>query len=325
MGRAQFIVPYDEYKLRSENNDRHVDEEYDLIGKPHVPTDTEKQQVHEQVVELLTAPDSQQFLMQAINTSGERYEVYPQKFLGATWDELGHLQLASEEGSTGYSPSVGFFQDYVINNGLGLLLMHYLAQACAGSTRRLITDRTAAYNSLNQALAASVVENATAPIELERVVTRSVTIVDPSCISLEKLTALRRAEAGAQGHHLRKMRHKYLEMIDRFAARLNNAAEVNVAEIERQQEQEMKDNLAELKYALKVTATDALHEKEIFIAMVAFAGMAVTPIAIPAGITSIIALNKTRLKHKEARRNAMTDHAMSWLLQASQHGRITAY
>ena len=61
----QFIVPYAGFKLRSENNDRLVDEAYDLIGKPHVPSETEKKQVHEQVIELLTAPDCQQLLMQA--------------------------------------------------------------------------------------------------------------------------------------------------------------------------------------------------------------------------------------------------------------------
>lgn len=321
----QFIVPHDEFSLRSEANDPLIDEAYELIGCPHTPSDIEKLLVHEQIEELLSEPGSQEFLSAPDRTLTGRYEIYPQKLLHDTWAILQQRGLTERSGRDEFLMSLGSFEDYVTSHKLGLMLMLYLAQACAGETRRLITDRTSAYNSLNQALAASVAEDLPAASEYERIVTRSVKMVDPGLINLETLIALRRAEAGSQGHHLRKMRHSYLKMIDDFAAQLNKAAEVDIPEIERQQEQKMKDNLAELKDALKIAATDVLHEKELLIAMVAAAGMAVTPITIPAGITSIIVLNKTRLKYKQARRKAMTDHAMSWLLHASQQGHVTTY
>ena len=321
----QFIVPHEEFKLRSETNDRLVDEAYDLIGKAHVPTFTEKQQVHEQVEEILTTPNSQQFLTQRDDTLAGQYEIYPQKLLEETWHMLHQSELAEQNGSTVYFPSFGLFQDMVTSQKIGLLLMLYLAQACGGATRRLITDRTSSYTTLNQALAATTPDNQAAIGDCERIVTRSIKIVDVNRISLENLIKLRKAESESDGHHLRKMRHKYLAMIDQFSVELTNAAEVDMPELERRQDQDMKDNLAELRDALKMAASDAIHEKEVFVAMVAAAGMTVAPITIPAGITSIIALNKTRLKYKEARRKAMTEHAMSWLFQAAHHGQFTAY
>ena len=115
----QFIVPYHEFKLRSESNDPLVDEAHELIGKPHVPTESEKKQVHEQVVELLTAQDSQLFLMQTVNASGEQDEIYPQKIAGEAWKELANDQLMTKDESIGYSSGVGFFHDYVLSNRLG--------------------------------------------------------------------------------------------------------------------------------------------------------------------------------------------------------------
>jgi hypothetical protein len=321
----RFIVPYTDFLFRSESNAPLVDEAYERMGSSHTPSDIEERLVHDQIEEWMFLPGSHEFLSASDETLPGRYEIYPQKLLHETWAILQQRGLTERSGRDEFLMGLGSFEDYVTSHKLGLMLMLYLAQACAGETRRLITDRTSAYNSLNQALAASVAEDSHASSEYDRIVTRSLKVVDPSRINLETLIALRRTEVGSQGHHLRKMRHSYLKMIDDFAAQLNQAAEVDIPEIERQQEQRMKDNLVELKDALKVAANDLLHEKELFIAMVAAAGMAVTPIAIPAGITSIIALNKTRLKYKQARRKAMTDHAMSWLLHASQQGHVTTY
>lgn len=87
----------------------------------------------------------------------------------------------------------------------------------------------------------------------------------------------------------------------------------------------MKDNLAELKNAPKIAAMDVLHKRELFIAMVTAAGMAVTSITFLAGIISIIVLNNTRLDYKQARREAMDKHAMSWLVQATKPNKFKIY
>ena len=301
----QFIIPHEEFKWRPENENKLVSEAYDLIGNPHVPTDAEKRQVHEQVEEILTVPGSHQWLTQPDDSLVEyRYEIYPQKLLHETWDLLEQSGLVKQNGSPGYFPSYGQFEDIVTSYKLGLLLMLYLAQACAGTTRRLITDRVSAYSALNEALAVTTNPGQNAPQSHLRIVTRSLKIIDADKIGLDKLIALRRSENGSDGHRLRKMRHKYLAMIDQFALELTNAADADVDEIQRQHEQSMKDDLAELRDELKFARTDALHEKEIFVAMVAAAGMSVAPIAVPAGIVSIITLNRTRLKYKRHARRS---------------------
>ncbi len=217
------------------------------------------------------------------------------------------------------------FQDIVTSQKIGLLVMLYLAQACAGTTRRLITDQTNSYHSLNQSLSSTFEHETSASSDLERIVTRSLKVLDADQLSFEQLLRLRDAEEKSGGHHFRAARHNYLKLIDKYAEQLKTANETDIPEIERLQNQEMKDDVAAMKEAMKIAANEVLFEKEIYVAMFAVAGMLVTPMALPLGIPAIVALNKTRLDYKQARREAMDKHAMSWLVQATKPNKFKIY
>jgi hypothetical protein len=327
--QLEFIVPYDGFELseprpnQPKADDEHVGTAYKLIARPHVPSDDEKRLVHEQVEELLTSPNGAKFCARKDDTLPGNYEIYPQKLLADTWEILKSAGLVNESGTTGSFPGYGQFQDMVTSKKLGLLLMLYLAQACGGDTRRLITDRSGAYNSLNQALATNVAEvKPPRGNDHERIVTRALRVIDPESISLERLVELRTQEVENNDRRLRTLRRKFLGMADQFAVELVAAKQSDISEIERQQDEQMADDLDELKDALKMRASEVLHKKTVWVSMLAAAGAVVAPIAAPAGIFSILELNETRLKYKAARRKAMEDHAMSWLFEASQRGPV---
>jgi hypothetical protein len=323
--RLEVIVPDDWLPLTSSIDDPHTNDILERFCVKRVPSSKEKEHVHEQVEELLLNTKTYEYLTSPDQTLSGRYEFYPQKLLDKTWFLLEEFKLASQDGTEGYFPGFGAFQDIVTSQKMGLLIMLYLAQACAGTTRRLVTDQISSYQALNKSLSSTFEQETCESSDLERIVTRSLKVLDADQLSFEQLLRLREAEERPGGHKFRAARHNYLKLIDKYAEQLKTASETDLPEIERLQNQEMKDDIDAMKEAMKIAANNVLFEKEIYVAMFAVAGMLVSPIGLPLGIPAIVALNKTRLDYKQARREAMDKHAMSWLVQATKANKFTTF
>jgi hypothetical protein len=228
--RLEYITP-DAYS-RAWYDDAELDEAVTSFTDPHVPSQEEKQLADEAVVELLSHPLPDWFYLRQDQIPDElRYSIYPQKFLPQTWDTLQQRGLARPLGD-GYDTTAA----------LGLTMMSILADCCAGTQKRLVTDETVSYSVLDRYLATiGGAELGRFDDKSERLVTISLKVMDFKDVKLARLVELRQKEKTASGAHLTALRHGYLQKIEEYADRLNQAkSESDVEELKRVFEQEMR-------------------------------------------------------------------------------------
>lgn len=305
--RLEFITPFPDWSQHAE--DGSTQEALELIARPHVPNQEEQRLAHQGILELATSQLPKDFLLEQSDPN-TRYRIYPQKFLPESWDALRETKLAE--------PYRGRFDEWAMSSSVGLAMMSILAEACAGAELRTVTDEVPAFRVLAKSVAG--LHGGTFGAvgdDVERLVTISLRIIDPSRISLERLVDFRKREQATAGASIRLLRHNYLEKIDSFVARLASLRdhEGSRQEIERQFEQMMRDDLDHLTEALKVKRTDAVLSKEVGVAVVAAVGMSLPPLTVPAALLSIGALVQKARNYRAERKAALEKHAMAWLLE----------
>lgn len=307
--KLECIVPSEESYSSGLNQNIELEQASEIILTGYVPTDNDKNRAHQAILELATSELPQEFLLESARIKNP-YLVYPQKFLQETWDALADTRLAEQR-------KASHFEDWAMSHALGLTIMSILANSCAGSEKRTVTDRVESYRKLIQTSAGlhSGYLGQQVGDEHERLVTISLQVIDPRGISFDKLVSYRKNEGVAT----RELRHSYLKKIDEFAARLVSSEfhEASRQEIERQFKLEMSDNLSNFKEALKINAADTLLSKEVGIGMVAAVGVATSPLTVPAAILGVGALLKKAKNFRADRKAAMEKHAMSWLFELS--------
>ena len=238
--KIEFIAP-DEGMLAWHSNPEAA-EACELITTPHVPSEEDKQLANDAILELVTSELPSDFLFEETDPEN-RFSIYPQKFLPETWDALRQTKLA---GPTEY----GEFDEWAMSNALGLSMMSILAESCAGTEKRTITNLIDSYKLLNQSIAGlhsgsfGEVGN-----EVERLITISIKIIDPSKLGFRELLEFRKTEERSQSTDYRELRHNFLKKMDSFATRLVTAGNHKGSqdEIEREFEQEMSDDLENLR------------------------------------------------------------------------------
>jgi hypothetical protein len=107
----------------------------------------------------------------------------------------------------------------------------------------------------------------------ERLVPISLKVVDVSDLEINRLLDFReREQKSSSGYQLRELRHKYIDSLGDFAQRLAEVTSpADHQEIERQFEQDMKDDMAALKDELKLANKETFLSKEILTVGVASA------------------------------------------------------
>lgn len=316
----EFIVPWSEYDLKSKDNDKTVDEALELIGIPKEPNWDEQQEVHKLVKELADSELPKDFLLEDIPTedipTDDKYLIYPQKFLPKTWEILSNAELAIPD-------SQGFYEDWVLSKNLGLTMMSILADVCAGTQKRTVTDRTHAYKLLSQSISqlhggefGKVNEN------FEKLVTVTLDVVDPNQFSLSELIALRKREAKEAGDSLKQLRHNYLDTVDTASKEMAACtSKSDLDEVLRVFREKMQTDVGNLRDALKLRRDNVILSKEVGVGLLAVAGMALTPWTLPSGLLAIGALVRQSKNYKADRRSIMKDHAMSWVFELSQQNK----
>jgi hypothetical protein len=128
--RLLVIVPFADFKPHYDSPESR--KSFELIGKCHSPSDSEKKQAHDLVEDFATRPLPDAFSYFSVQDPNEIYEVYPQKLLPETWRILQQAGLAG-------APLAD--ADYPTTGPTGLSLMSLLADCCAGDTLVRVTDR----------------------------------------------------------------------------------------------------------------------------------------------------------------------------------------
>ncbi len=310
----EFIVPFEGYGLRHE--DRDIQEGLEIIGRERCPNFADKKRTHAVIEEFATRslPDSFYYRGSALN-SVYSYGMWHQKLLPETWDMLQEVSLVGRKDCSSH---------FKLQDSTGLALMSILADNCAGTTMARVTDRGIAYASLTNMLVDSSIK---APDEFDVVIPLTLHAIRTSDLSLRKLIDFRRREAKENGYSIRDLRHRY---VDRLERQVKALSEITLAsdrvELNRQFEQEMKDDLLHLKDQLRSAKSEVIFSKEMVVTAVAAAGAfyAATKgatIDIPGAVSvagasvTLGGLFATRSKYATSRAATLQKHPMSYLYE----------
>jgi hypothetical protein len=315
----EFIVPHAGFKPHYQN--RTIARAMELIGLPHPPNQEEKSETHTRIEELLRRRLPPQVYYRRHKDFHNQYEIYPEKFLPETWELLLSNRMSGRLMRN---------LDYPMSEPGGLIIMSILADSCAGSTRSRITDRTDAYATLAGFLGdvahAPPVDRSEAYAAL---VPLSIEVLDAPKMSLKSLIELREREAKESGHTLRDLRHRYVDSLETYVARLTQekVRKADAKEIQRQFADDMKIDFKKLKDELGFAGRSNLFSKEILITALAVGGSVASwafdfPIHFPGemllgGIpVTIWGLLRAGNKYFGARRAVLEKHPMAYLYEA---------
>lgn len=311
--QLETIVPWQSYK--PEYADPDVAQAMEIIGCPRTPSAVEKRAVHKLVEDLLDGDVPETFRYSP--ESGERdytYEMWPQKLLGETWDLLRERGLTDRHLSN---------HDYPMSQAAGLTIMAVLADHLAGQTRTRITDRQLAYATI--ANAPMIAGDAHEPMRVVPLTFKGIAV---DRIPLDRLIDFRYREAKESGSGYRKLRHAYLDAVEKQVAKIASVHpnSPDRRELDRAFEQEMDDDLRDLKRELGFAKRDAWLSKDVLTFTIAGGGLlaaAANPSLFPvpevltgAGAVALIGgVLGTGNKLAKARYEVLRKHPMAYLYE----------
>lgn len=313
--RLEYIVPFDGYQ--SWYQDPLMAKAIQLIGVPRVVTADEKKQIHGLVQEMLGHGVPAAFKYSP-RDGKIPYEIYPEKIAEDTYELLRAHGLTSGRLDN---------YDYPMERAAGLGLMTIIADVLGGQTRARITDQPDAYSVMAN-IAVLSKENIQFSETYERVVPITMSLVDAD-LTIEDLIELRRRERDErEGAQLRKLRHNYLATIEKHikeVVALKN--EKDRQDIDDVFKQKMKDDLTDLRDALKLGAAKAATTKDVIALAIAGAGMlayATGNVPMPevisggGGAALLGGLLNTHFTFAQSRRDILAKHPMAYLYEAGK-------
>lgn len=309
----EIIVPWEGFA--SEYRDREIAEAMEIIGSNRVPSEAEKRAVHSAVEDLLRVgvPETFQYSPRSGRRQDDAYEMWPQKLLHDTWDMLREQGLTDRPLSN---------HDYPMSQAAGLTIMAVLADLLAGETRARITDRQLAYATI--ANAPKVAGDAHEPM---RVVPLTLKGIAVDRLPIDRLVDFRRREAKESGGDYRKLRHNYLEAVERYIGRIAAVApnSRDRVELDRAFQSDMEDDLRDLKTELGFSRREAWLSKDVLTFTIAGGGLlaaALTKgIPVPEVLTGVGSaaliggLLGTGNKLAKARYDILRKHPMAYLYE----------
>jgi hypothetical protein len=260
---VHLIVPTEGFPISYDDNTdfgRAQHQAMTLIGKKRCPTKQEQTEAHSIIqafVDHPRNPAGHAKLPDAFFYTEQKaaYDIYATKFLDDTWTLLRDAGLAGSEKRGEVS----------LDKMFGLSIMSILADCCAGETLARITDRGAAYAAVVELLRGQPEEPVKEPSDAyECLVPISLKVLNIDEIELSRLIALRQREASGE-REISDLRHRYVDKLDIYAGKLAKVkSKGDRDEIQRQFETDMKDDVANLREALKYAKGELAFSKEIF-------------------------------------------------------------
>ena len=317
--RVHIMVPWEGF--RPDYHDRDHARALELVGVHRVPSHEEKKQAHEIVEDFCTRPLPEPFSY-ASKGHPHDWPVYPEKLLPDTWQMLRMTGMAGHRIPSGGVP---------VTEPTGLSLLSILADCCAGQSLARITDRSAAYGVLGGLLTETPgdVNPQGTVVGLAAITLK---VIDTKRIPLTKLVAFReREEKSASGHELRSLRHRYLDRLStQVSALAGLQKDSDRAELQRQFDREIKDDLHQLRSELRLSAAEALASKELLAAVLAGAAVAAPffnfhlpdVVSASGGVVSIGGLLALRTKFVKSRHDVLKNHPMAYLYELEGGLRI---
>ena len=270
------------------------------------------------IEDFATRPLPSSFSYASINEGNEGYEIYPQKLFPDTWQLLQSCKLVGSPTWRSGRPTAA---------PTGLSLLSIVADCCAGDTLARITDQGAAYATLAGMFVGEPGPQ-TGPDEQtrEQLVAIPLRVVDADSFSLASLIDLRKREAATpEGHHIRDLRHRFVNRVEEQARQLSSASSALARdELRRQFEQEAKDDFRSLREALKAQVTQVIGTKEVLTSLIGGLGVVANaghnyPMAdVVSGVGAIVSIGgllATWSKIVQERRKVLQEHPIAYLYE----------
>lgn len=235
-----------------------VQEAMEFILVRHEPTEEEQDRTHS-VVERLLKSDIATWLQE--ETIQEPYLILPGKLAERTYRLLQEFNLAEMR----IDDPRG---DYSTAPVVGLVLMSMLADACAGTRRRRITDQHAGYKLVAESFARHAAPSSDHGRYIGDLVDATLHIASLDDVPLEQLLEFRKREANDGSGTLRRMRHNFTTAID-TAARAMVEAETDTdrAAIQSDFERRMSSDLKEISSGLYRIGWSLVFSKPVVMAV----------------------------------------------------------
>lgn len=340
------ITPWPDY--HSNYSSPSAAEAFDLVGKTHYPSESQKRKGHRLVEDFVKRRLPESFLYTSadpsidwmVDQNDERdviSQMYSQKLLPETFRLLQQANLVGQQSVVD--------EDFDVPEPTKLTLMSLLADCCAGDTFMRVTDRGAAYAGLagcfvdsedsvpeqKGAMARHLDDLLTSFGITEtrnKLVTLSLEVVDANAFTLDRLINLRKEELKTGGHAFRELRHRLSDSIEAQAKLFTNAqSEEEFAELQRQFKSEMHDDYESLKEGLKLEAKQVLGMKEIITTVLAALGTAAAFHAgatlqmhdvwtATGGLATVGGLFAAKSKFARTRQKLLIEHPTAYLYEA---------
>jgi len=300
--RVEYIAPFDDFEpglpYHPQEDEETLREAMDLLLVPHVPSEEEKLRAHETIVQFAESDLAERLRYETVN---ESYLIYPQKFSEETWNALKEAKLANVK----LSDPDG---DYEMPSAVGLVMMSVLADACAGTLKRTITDQQAAYATVRESIIKNTIRPANIEKNTERLVDVTLRLANLDNLPLKKLVKLRQRE----NQSLKQLRHAFVSKIDEAAKQMASLPqETDRQEVQRRFESDMETDFEAVCEELGELGWKAVFSREMVIGMLSTAGLLTQPFGqMVAAAAALVGLG---VAYRRERRAALEKHAMSWL------------
>lgn len=305
------IVPWEGFKI--EYGRLEMDSAWELIGRPLVPDDNNKQQAHKSIEAMLEAGTPRQIQYRADLQLDRPYEIWPQKFNRETWELLERSRMTSGPLANG---------DYPFEYESGIAIMAKLADACAGKAFARVTDKMLAYGLIGDRDEPVLAHSHVVPLTLE--------LIDAGSISLEKLIDFRQREEREQrGGDYKALRHAYADAVQSHIARLRDVESANQRDqLNDEFQDEMARYLSELKRAVGLAKAEMVLKPVVISAVVgaagfwaggALAGLAgLAGPAVGSALQGLADMFTAGIGFNEKQRKAMDKNPMAYMYQLSR-------
>ena len=304
--QVEYIAPDNDFEPRAPQ-DNHEDERtlrdaMELLLVRHVPSEEEKLRAHETIVQFAESDLAERLRGETVN---ESYLIYPQKFSDKTWEALERAKLANVR----LNDPDG---DYEMPSAVGLVMMSVLADSCAGTLKRTITDQQAAYATVRESIVRNTIPSAGAEVNTTALVDVTLKLANMNTLPLKKLVEMRQREQRSGGHSLTQLRHAFVGKIDEAAKRMASLTqETDRHEVQRRFESDMEADFQAIRDELGELGWKAVFSREMVVGMLSTAGLLTQPFGqMIAAATALVGLG---IAYRRERRAALAKHAMSWL------------
>lgn len=210
-----YQISYGEFGYNAEDK-KNLEHAHRLVVREHVPSDKEKLDTHDRVLDIATTPNLPDWFLK--KEAGDRgFVIYFEKLFYKTWEDLAELGIAAKTGVKG---------EMIVPTVFGRITMTILAQCCAGNDTQLVTDSALATDDVRQTTEIEERKRNNRELGSEEnyfSAVEALNIVDVNQFTLPQLIEFREKEFREKAPYQKTFRQGYWSKLDKAAQDYSSA------------------------------------------------------------------------------------------------------